>query len=350
MFTKENIRGFLFVVAIVIVIALVVILAQPRRGVFLAENKSQKENASKRDTLFAFDPNTVTYDELLLLGFDKHTAVGIIKYRTAGKVFGIAEELALCYGVSDEMFTRVRPYIKIGSKYATRPKSRVDSAKFRERKPRFSPRPFEPFGIDTVGVNYLRLIGFSTRQAEALIAYREQGGGIYSMNELRDCYAVSKEMADSLEHFVVLTPHNPHKGLVEINSADSARLRSVRGIGPKTVVAVLEYRKLLGGFVKKEQIAELKCVTSENFDKISKQIYCDSCNISKIDINFAAASQFEHHPYMSRRAIKLIIETRESKGGWNSIEEMQEDNIFTKEQAEAIAPYLLFGTTPQIFD
>ena len=350
MFSKENIRGFVFVVAIIVIITLVVILARPRQGIYLAENKSEKEEKIKRDSLFAFDPNTVTYEELLLLGFDKRTAVGIIKYRTAGKVFGIAEELALCYGVSDEMFARVRPYIKIGSKYATRPKSQTDSTKRVEHKSRFTPRPFEPFGIDTVGVNYLRLIGFSTRQAEALIRYREQGDGIHSMNELRDCYAVSEEMADSLEHFVVLTPRDPHQGLVEINSADSARLRSVRGIGEKTVVAVLEYRKLLGGFVRKEQIAELKCVTSENFDKISKQIYCDSCNISKIDINFAPASQFEHHPYMSRRAIKLIIETRESKGGWNSIEEMQEDNIFTKEQAEAIAPYLSFGTTPQNFD
>lgn len=350
MFSKENIRGFVFVVAIIVIIALVVILARPRQGIYLAENKGEKEEKVKRDSLFAFDPNTVTYEELLLLGFDKRTAVGIIKYRTAGKVFGIAEELALCYGVSDEMFARVRPYIKIGSKYATRPKSQTDSTKRVEHKSRFTPRPFEPFGIDTVGVNYLRLIGFSTRQAEALIRYREQGDGIHSMNELRDCYAVSEEMADSLEHFVVLTPRDPHQGLVEINSADSARLRSVRGIGEKTVVAVLEYRKLLGGFVRKEQIAELKCVTSENFDKISKQIYCDSCNISKIDINFAPASQFEHHPYMSRRAIKLIIETRESKGGWNSIEEMQEDNIFTKEQAEAIAPYLSFGTTPQNFD
>ncbi|MBR2027330.1 MAG: helix-hairpin-helix domain-containing protein [Alistipes sp.] len=350
MFSKENIRGFVFVVAIIVVIALVVILARPRQALYLAESKGQKEEVTKQDSLFAFDPNTVTYEELLLLGFDKRTAVGIIKYRTAGKVFGIAEELALCYGVSDEMFARVRPYIKIGSKYATRPKSEVDSAKRWDQKSRFSPRPFEPFAIDTVGVDYLRLIGFSTRQAEALIRYREQGGGIYSMNELRDCFAVSKEMADSLEHFVILTPSDPHKGLVEINSADSARLRSVRGIGEKTVVAVIEYRKLLGGFVRKEQIAELKCVTSENFAKISEQIYCDSCNISKIDINFAPASQFEHHPYMSRRAIKLIIETRESKGGWNSIEEMQEDNIFTKEQAEAIAPYLLFGTTPQSFD
>ena len=350
MFSKENIRGFVFVVAIIVIITLVVILARPRQGIYLAENKGEKEEKVKRDSLFQFDPNTVTYEELLLLGFDKRTAVGIIKYRTAGKVFGIAEELALCYGVSDEMFARVRPYIKIGSKYATRPKSQTDSTKRVEHKSRFTPRPFEPFGIDTVGVNYLRLIGFSTRQAEALIRYREQGDGIHSMNELRDCYAVSEEMADSLEHFVVLTPRDPHQGLVEINSADSARLRTVRGIGEKTVVAVIEYRKLLGGFVRKEQIAELKCVTSENFDKISKQIYCDSCNISKIDINFAPASQFEHHPYMSRRAIKLIIETRESKGGWNSIEEMQEDNIFTKEQAEAIAPYLLFGTTPQIFD
>ena len=350
MFSKENIRGFVFVVAIIVIIALVVILARPRQGIYLAENKGEKVEEVKRDSLFAFDPNTVTYEELLLLGFDKRTAVGIIKYRTAGKVFGIAEELALCYGVSDEMFARVRPYIKIGSKYATRPKSQTDSTKRVEHKSRFTPRPFEPFGIDTVGVNYLRLIGFSTRQAEALIRYREQGDGIHSMNELRDCYAVSEEMADSLEHFVVLTPRDPHQGLVEINSADSARLRSVRGIGEKTVVAVLEYRKLLGGFVRKEQIAELKCVTSENFDKISKQIYCDSCNISKIDINFAPASQFEHHPYMSRRAIKLIVETRESKGGWNSIEEMQEDSIFTKEQAKAIAPYLRFGTTPQDFD
>ncbi len=352
MFSKENIRGIVYVVVITLVIALVVILASPRRGLLLAE-KIEPAEVEKRDTLFVFDPNTVTYDELLMLGFDKRTAVGIVKYRTAGKVFGIAEEFALCYGVSDEMFARVRPYIKIGSRYATKPTKRserlTDSTKL-VRKSRFSPRPFEPFKIDTVGVNYLRLIGFSTRQAELLIEYRNRGKGIFSMNELRDCYAVSEEMADSLQHFVILSVRDPHEGLVEINTADSATLRKVRGIGAKTVVAVMQYRKFLGGFYKKEQIAELKCVTPENFAKISEQIYCDSCKISKIDINFAAASEMEYHPYMTRRAIKLITETRESKGGWSCIEEMIEDDIFTKEQAQAIAPYLLFGTTPQDFD
>ena len=336
--------------AIIVVIALVVYFARPRKALTLREQSATTTTTEQRDTLFFFDPNTVTYDELLLLGFDKRTAVGIIKYRTAGKVFGIAEEFALCYGVTDSMFSRVRPYIKIGKKFATRPANHNANTVRTTRPSRFSPRPFEKFRIDTVGVEYLRLIGFSTRQAEALIEYRKRGGGIFSMNELRDCYAVSEEMADSLSRFVILSERNPHDGLIEINSADSATLRQVRGIGAKTVVAVLQYRKLLGGFVRKEQIAELKCVTKENFDKISAQIYCDSCKISKIDINFAPAYDFEHHPYMTRRSVKLITETRESKGGWNSIEEMIEANIFTEEQARAIAPYLLFGTTPREFD
>lgn len=350
MFSRQNIRGIIYVMVIIVIIALVIYFATPRRGLTLRESGSAEQPTTQCDTLFTFDPNAVTYDELRMLGFDKRTAVGIIKYRTAGKVFGIAEEFALCYGVSDSMFMRLRPYINIGKEFATKPKQHLADTLHTTRLSRFSPRPFEKFRIDTVGVEYLRLIGFSTRQAEALIEYRNRGKGIFSMNELRDCYAVSKEMADSLSHFVILSERNPHDGLVEINEADSATLRSVRGIGAKTVVAVLQYRKLLGGFVRKEQIAELKCVTKENFDKISAQIYCDSCKISKIDINFAPAYDFEHHPYMTRRAAKLITEIRESKGGWRSIEEMMEDNIFTKEQARAIAPYLLFGTTPQSFD
>ena len=269
MFSRQNIRGIIYVMAIIIVIALIAYFATPRKALTLAE-KTEKTTIEKQDSLFDFDPNTVTYDELLLLGFDKRTAVGIVKYRTAGKVFGIAEELALCYGVSDSMFSRVRPYIKISTRYATKPKvERADTLRNSHPK-RFSPRPFEKFGIDTVGVEYLRLIGFSTRQAEALIEYRNRGKGIFSMNELRDCYAVSEEMADSLSHFVILSVRDPYEGLVEINSADSATLRSVRGIGEKTVVAVMQYRKLLGGFARKEQIAELKCVTKENFLKIKK--------------------------------------------------------------------------------
>ena len=76
-------------------------------------------------------------------------------------------------------------------------------------------------------------------------------------------------------------------------------------------------------------------------------ICCDSCVFSKIDINFATASEMELHPYMTRRAINTIIELRKSKGGWKSFEEIVNDNIFTEEQATMLEPYLHFDSIPQ---
>ena len=352
MLSRENIRGLLAVVIIIMLAVLIALVARPRINRYAAGKRQKREKAEavSRDSLFVFDPNTVTYEELRAMGFDKNTAVGIVKYRAMGKVFAIREDFALCYGVNDSIYDRLKPYIRIGEEYAAKPRPKTrDTVSAGDEKRRFAPRPFEKFRIDTVGRQYLRLIGFSTRQARALLKYRDMGG-IRDMDELRDCYAVSSEMADSLERYVIFPEPDPHEGLVEINSADSATLRSVRGIGPKTVVAMLEYRKLLGGFHSTKQIAELKCVTKENFDLIVKQIYCDSCNISKIDINFAPASELELHPYMTRGAIRKIVEHRKTKGGWNSVEEMIEDDIFGREQAAAIAPYLLFVPYPSDFD
>ena len=67
MFTRQNIRGILFLMAIVVVIALIAYFAEPRKALTLREDRGETAQATtmQRDTLFAFDPNTVTYDELL---------------------------------------------------------------------------------------------------------------------------------------------------------------------------------------------------------------------------------------------------------------------------------------------
>ena len=359
MLPRESIYGWVNLLVVVLAATLIAVFVRPRVQKLI----SSREETQRTDSLFVFDPNTVTYEQLRALGIERQTAVGIIRYREAGKIFGIREDFALCYGISDSMYLRLQPYIVIGEEFALKPRSRTyrrdrDTTEVQRphasrpqsggRRPRY---PFEPFGIDTVGVKYLRLIGFSTRQAEALIEYRERGRfGIRDLEELRDCYVVSDEMGDSLERYVVFRERDPHEGLVEINSADSATLRSVRGIGGRTVVAIMEFRRLLGGFYDVGQIRELKCVTAENFEQIIKQIYCDSCKISKIDINFAPASQLEYHPYISSEALRKLIKVRNSKGGWKSVGEMVEDKIFSDKVAAAIAPYLHFGEYPQDFD
>ena len=329
-----------------LMVSLVIAFARPRVRLF---RDWRKPKVVKQDTMFVFDPNTVTYEELRSMGLRRATAVAIVKLRARGKVFVIPEDFALCYGINDSIYERFKPYIKIDTSFTLKAvKPHRDTVY--SRTDRFTPRPFERFSLDTVGYAYLRLIGFSARSAKAFIKYRDIYGPIRDMDELRDCYFVREQMADSLERYVVFPEPDPHEGLVEINSADSAALRTVVGIGAKTVVAIMEYRRLLGGFYSTAQIAELKCVTKENFERISKQIYCDSCVISKIDINFASASELERHPYMTREAIRKIVDTRKSKGGWSSVGQMIEDNIFKSEQAAALAPYLCFGDKPANFD
>ena len=287
-----------------------------------------------------FDPNTATLDDLLGLGLSKHEAVSLLKYRAAGKVFRIPEDLALCYGISDSLYRQLEPWVRIGRKYAIAPEE------YRTGRILPEPLPPQPFRIDTVSVRYLRAIGaLSKRQAEAFVRWRDLSG-IYDMEELRDCYVVSDSVAAALEPYVIFPERKarPTEEPIELNTADSAALRSVSGIGPKTVVSILNYRERLGGFLRAEQLAEVPGVTERNYEKILKQIYCDSCKIRKIDINFASPKVLGRHPYIAPQALRKLLKARQLKGGWSTAEELVEENIMTRKEAARLAPYLQFGS------
>ncbi len=305
---------------------------------------AEAEMEVRRDSVarFHFDPNTVTYDELVNLGFSKHEAVSLLKYRASGKVFRIPEDLALCYGISDSMFREIRPWVRIGRKYAIAPHEYRTGRRIAE------PLPPEPFRIDTVGVRYLQAIGALTkRQAETFVRWRDLSG-IYDMDELRECYVISDSVAAALEPYILFPERElpPTEQPIELNGADSATLRSVAGIGPKTVGTIMRYRERLGGFVRVEQLAEVPGVTESNYEKILKQIYCDSCKIRKIDINFADPKTMGRHPYIPPRMLRKILKARQLKGGWSTAEELIEEKIMTREEAARLAPYLQFGSEP----
>ncbi|MCD8033901.1 MAG: helix-hairpin-helix domain-containing protein [Alistipes sp.] len=307
-----------------------------------AARRAEAAMEIRRDStaLRPFDPNTATLDDLLGLGLSKHKAVSLLKYRAAGKVFRIPEDLALCYGISDSLYRQLEPWVRIGRKYAIAPEE------YRTGRILPEPLPPQPFRIDTVSVRYLRAIGaLSKRQAEAFVRWRDLSG-IYDMEELRDCYVVSDSVAAALEPYVIFPERKPRptEQPVELNTADSATLRSVSGIGPKTVVSILNYRERLGGFLRAEQLAEVPGVTERNYEKILKQIYCDSCKIRKIDINFASPKVLGRHPYIAPQALRKLLKARQLKGGWSTAEELVEENIMTRKEAARLAPYLQFGS------
>jgi competence ComEA-like helix-hairpin-helix protein len=311
-----------------------------------------------------FDPNSYEYEQLREAGVPSAVAAGIVRWRSYGKVYRIKEDLTQVTGMTDSIYALLKPYIIIADSLKPQPyASQTTSSKKRENLPEKSYTKSElakanfipeKFLIDTVSVQYLMCWGFSQKQAEVVLHYRDASGGIRSKEQLRRCYVISDEMVERILPYVQFSPQdrpaheNAAEGVapirVDINRADSAQLVAIDGIGAKSAAEIIKYRELLGGYYSVEQIAELKSVTESNFEKILPKISCDSFVISKIDINFAGPKELERHPYVSAQALRRIIKQRQLKGGWSRIEEMTEQNILSEEDAKRLAPYLRFGT------
>ena len=345
-------RGLLLLLPLIIIAVLLAVVVL-RRG----ESRSTTHNAevvdAAQDTLprsvelRSFDPNE---DDLLTMtaaGVDRRVAVGIIRWREAGKVYRIKEDVALCYGVTDSMYAVLEPYIHIGDQYRIKPKRDT----LYTQEPTHKDISYAPFRIDTASAAYLTTLGFSARQASLIVRYGEIIGGYRSIDEFRECYAVSDEMAATLEPYIIfpapdtlsVAANAAEPRIVDINTADSAALVSLSGIGAKSAVHILRYRELCGGFYSVEQLRELDVVSVENFLRFSPRVWCDSTKIVKIDINCASAERLAKHPYISNRMLRRIVNHRELGGRWRSIVDMVDSGIFTDDEAARLAPYLSFG-------
>ncbi len=361
---SERVVGLVLLMLIVSVVLSILFMSKPK----VDHDSRSVANTAEADVVVAdttiiykcFDPNEADYRTLIEAGVPRKVAVGIIRWRESGKVYTIKEDIALVYNVSDSLYFALEPYIVIGEEYRAKPKAKPQPQDDNDNRPVERERhklsvELEPFMLDTVSCGYLRALGFTVREAELVLRYRDMIGGYRSFEEFEECYAVDSVMSARLRGYVLFPERDSVVGYgyhrreqkVEINSADSLTLIGVNGIGPKSVVQILRYRELLGGYYSPMQISELEVVTESNFIKILPQIWCDTARIKKININFAAPKALETHPYLTSRMLRKIINKRDLKGGWSTIDEMIEDNIFTREEANRIAPYLDFGTLPE---
>ncbi len=358
-------RGVLYLLPVLIVVSLLVV--SRNKPVFessfplYADEKDRKATtgAVPRDNfyqqtydqqivpeggLFRFDPNTVGYKELLRLGFTKRQAAGFIKYRVSGARFAIPEEFAACYQVSDAMYERLQPWISIGAEFRVKPLRDVAGhagAVRRDSLFEFDPNLLTASQFASMGC-------FTLRQGEVIVNYRELKGGFHTVEDFARCYPVEDQI-EKLRPYIKMPVAEPVAKAgttplrVELNSADTTVLATVRGIGPLTARRIVEYRSKLGGFHSVTQLCEITGMTESNYEKILKQITVDSCVIRKININFATLKNLETHPYLTGNVIRKILKNRQLKGGWRTLKDMTDDGTLSPGQAAKLAPYLDFA-------
>ena len=115
---------------------------------------------------FPFDPNAVDSAGLVRLGFTPRQARAIVRYRERGGVFRRASDFGRLRVVDSAAYAVLEPYVQIADTLAHTQRARADASRFR-------PFPFDPNTIDSAG---LVRLGFTPRQARAIVRYRERGG------------------------------------------------------------------------------------------------------------------------------------------------------------------------------
>lgn len=204
--------------------------------------------------------------------------------------------------------------------------------------------------------NWQRL-GFSDKQINVIKNYEAKGGRFRNKEDVKKMYCISSKQFERIEPYIQIpqeekpidnfeknkietkTPKaaNP---LVELNSADSAYLTKVKGIGPFYAKSIVKYRTQLGGFVNKEQLMEIWKFDQEKFDAIKELIFVDESEIKKININTCTASELKH-PYVNWNVANAIVNYRAKHGLFKSIAEIKKTDLIDEETYRKIFPYLV---------
>ena len=134
----------------------------------------------------------------------------------------------------------------------------------RSVRARYAPRRFEsfPFNPNTATEGDFQRLGFSEKQAQALIRYREKGGRFRRKEDFARSFVVADSLYRRLEPFIVIPQ-------LDLNTADSAAFDALPGIGPFYAGKMVAYRRELGGYSCTEQLLELWKFDREKYDALA---------------------------------------------------------------------------------
>ena len=228
----------------------------------------------RRVRLTEFDPNTADSTLLLQIGLQPWQVRCIYRYRAHGGVYRRPSDFARLYGLTAGQYRALEPYIRIAPDY--RPAAEV-----------------------------------------------------YARSE-----AAEPSARDTLRYPVKLKPTER----VALNSADTALLKRVPGIGSYYARRIVNYRRQLGGYVSVSQLAEIEGMPAEAMAYFT----VDASHIQRLRINELTLAQLRRHPYIDYLQARDICDYRRLKGPISSLAQLRLLHVFPEAALDRLRPYIEF--------
>ena len=182
-----------------------------------------------------FDPNTATAADMERAGLPAYLAERIVKYREKGGVFRKKEDLKRLYGMNDDLYARIEPYIQLAEGLArdTLPGNSKKAGNY----PRKTSVPLDINAADAA--QWQTLPGIGAWRAERIVAYRDKLGGFVSPDQVAETYG----LPDSI--YQPMKPYLLGGGVLHtlnVNTCTIEELKTHPYISPKEAGHIMAYR------------------------------------------------------------------------------------------------------------
>lgn len=232
------------------------------------QEKIRKSHTPKNEisaVLQPFDPNTADSVLLRQLGLPVYIVRNILKYRAKGGVFRSPESFSRIYGLKEEVYQKLKPYITIAPLVSV---SHVRTDTFRQLKDTIPYVPKYEEGtivdLNKADTSILKRIpGIGSTLARMIVVYRQRLGGFYDVAQLQEVPHVGVE----LNKWFVVTPAGLHK--IQVNSASLDKLRLHPYMDFYKAKAIMEYRRKRGKIKGLSQLSMFEEFTEKDLKRLS---------------------------------------------------------------------------------
>lgn len=195
-------------------------------------------------------------------------------------------------------------------------------------------------------------LGFNDGQIRGINNYLSKGGKFRKKEDFKKMYVISENEYARLEPYIKIEQPSeeakqPEKKFshpaihIDVGTADTIELLSVKGIGSSRARSIYKYRQLLGGYYSVNQLKEVYGIDSAAYAEIVAQVFIkDSTNINRLNINTASSEQLSKHPYIRKKLAEIIVRYRTQNGNYSDIAALRKMPLVNDSLYFKLAPYL----------
>jgi DNA uptake protein ComE-like DNA-binding protein len=223
--------------------------------VISSDNVSEIENV-----VFEFNPNNISRDSIVLLGFPEYIADRWIKYRAGGKDFSKIDDLKRIYGIDTILLNKLESEMLfvVGEKSITNtddmPKAEVN--------------------INLCEKGELsENLNISLSIAGRIISYRNLLGGYVNKKQLLEVYSMDDFTYQKIEEYVFVDINEIKK--LPINSCEYRDLLRHPYLNSQDVKAIMKYKEFKKEITDVRELMKNNLISEETFEKISPYFSLD---------------------------------------------------------------------------